>query len=182
MRMAFHCTWCPNAEPVLALPASTHRDDDGFGAAGKARNGVLHIEPNNECFHDPRPHRGSNDSGYLGFSAGYENSLLYSDSIISCRSDSSPPPQRKHGQPAEDQCAEMLRSYPQALKEGIGVWKVVPRSTRFLFISELIARFSIAMNQTLFLVYAFYVLQIGGTPTPGMAPQLDPALQQARIM
>lgn len=77
---------------------------------------------------------------------------------------------------------EMLSSYPQALKEGLGIWKKVSRSTRFLFFSDLITRFAMAMNQTLFLVYAFYVLQIGGTPNPTLAPQLDPALQQARIL
>jgi MFS family permease len=37
------------------------------------------------------------------------------------------------------------------------------------------------MTQTLLLVYAFYALQIGGAPTPGLLPQEDPALQLARI-
>jgi len=76
---------------------------------------------------------------------------------------------------------EAVRAYPKALREGINVWKIVPRSMLFLFISELITRSSLAMIQTLFLVYAFYVLQIGGQSTPGMAPQEDPALQLARI-
>lgn len=76
---------------------------------------------------------------------------------------------------------EVIRSYPKALKEGINVWKTVPRSTIFLFFSELIVRFSFSMAQTLFLVYAFYTLQIGGAPTPGLPPQEDPALQLARI-
>jgi DHA1 family multidrug resistance protein-like MFS transporter len=77
---------------------------------------------------------------------------------------------------------EALRSYPQALKEGINVWKVVPRSTFFLFLSTLIVRASFAMTGGLFLVYAFYALQIGGTPQPGIyAPEDDPALQLARI-
>lgn len=57
---------------------------------------------------------------------------------------------------------EALQSFPKALKEGINVWKVVPRSTLFLFFSTLIARFSFSMTGALFLVYAFYVLQIGG--------------------
>jgi MFS family permease len=78
---------------------------------------------------------------------------------------------------------EMLRSYPQALKEGVSVWKNVSRSTRFLFLSELITRFSMALTQTLFLVYAFYVVQIGGTPNPSLYTSVaDPALQQARIL
>ncbi|MGQ9538197.1 MAG: MFS transporter [Candidatus Bathycorpusculaceae bacterium] len=74
-----------------------------------------------------------------------------------------------------------LRSYPRALKDGINVWKIVPRSMLFLFFSELIMRSAFAMVQTLFLVYAFYVLQIGGAPTPGIPPQEDLALQLARI-
>ncbi|MBX5327978.1 MAG: MFS transporter [Candidatus Bathyarchaeota archaeon] len=70
---------------------------------------------------------------------------------------------------------EALRAYPKAIKEGINVWKTVPHSTRFLFFSELIMRFSIAMTQTLFMVYAFYVLRIGGPR------EVDPTFQLARI-
>jgi len=76
---------------------------------------------------------------------------------------------------------EAVHSYPKALREGINVWRVIPRSMLFLFISELITRSSLAMIQTLFLVYAFYVLQIGGIPSPELPPQEDPALQLARI-
>jgi len=76
---------------------------------------------------------------------------------------------------------EIARAYPKALKDGIAVWKVVPRSMLFLFLSEMITRSSLFMIQALFLVYAFYVLQIGGQPTPGISPQQDPALQLARI-
>jgi len=75
---------------------------------------------------------------------------------------------------------EALSSYPKALREGIDVWKVVPRSTLFLFVSQLILQFSFAMIMNLFLVYSFYVLQIGGPPDPTLAPQQDPALQLAR--
>jgi len=74
----------------------------------------------------------------------------------------------------------VLRSYPLALKEGVGVWRKVPRSMFFLFVSQLIQRFAFAMTMTLFLVYAFYVLQIGGVPNPALPPQQDPALQLAR--
>jgi len=66
---------------------------------------------------------------------------------------------------------ETLHSFPKALKEGINVWKVVPRSTLFLFFSTLITRFSFSMTGALFLVYAFYVLQIGGG-TEDLALQL----------
>ncbi|MBS7647599.1 MAG: hypothetical protein QXK93_01520 [Candidatus Bathyarchaeia archaeon] len=51
----------------------------------------------------------------------------------------------------------------------------------FLFLSEMITRSSFSMIQTLFLVYAFYELQIGGPLIQGMSPQADPALQLARI-
>ena len=37
------------------------------------------------------------------------------------------------------------------------------------------------MTQTLFLVYAFYELKIGGTPNPTLPPQEDPVLQLARM-
>jgi MFS family permease len=76
---------------------------------------------------------------------------------------------------------EAFQSYIKALKEGISVWKVVPHSTKFLLLAELIMRSSFAMIQTLFLIYAFYVIQIGGTPNPALAPEVDPALQLARV-
>lgn len=77
--------------------------------------------------------------------------------------------------------SEALHSYTKALREGVNVWRLVPRSTLFLLLSSLIMRSSFAMTQTLFLVYAFYVLQIGGTPDPTLLPQEDPALQLARM-
>jgi len=76
---------------------------------------------------------------------------------------------------------EAIRSYPRALRDGINVWMVVPRSMLFLFFSEMITRASFTMIQALFLVYAFYILQIGGPPSPTLPPQQDPALQLARI-
>ncbi|MFX1598515.1 MAG: MFS transporter, partial [Promethearchaeota archaeon] len=76
---------------------------------------------------------------------------------------------------------EAIRSYPKAMKEGIRVWRVVPRSTVFLLIASIIFRFAFSMAMTLFLVYAFYELQIGGTPNPMLRPEDDPALQLARI-
>ena len=76
---------------------------------------------------------------------------------------------------------DAIRSIPQSLKEGINVWRQVPRSTFYLFLSRLILGASLAMCQPLFQVYAFYVLQIGGQPNPALSPQEDPALQTARI-
>lgn len=76
---------------------------------------------------------------------------------------------------------DVLRSYPQSLKQGINVWRVVPRSTLFLFLSSLIVRAAFSMVMGLFLVYAFYELQIGGAPQPAVyPPETDPALQYAR--
>jgi MFS family permease len=78
---------------------------------------------------------------------------------------------------------DILHSYPDSLKQGTNVWRAVPRSTLFLFFATLIMRVSFAMVMGLFLVYAFYVLQIGGTPQPQIyPPELDPALQQARTL
>jgi MFS family permease len=78
---------------------------------------------------------------------------------------------------------DVLRSYPESLRQGMKVWKMVPRSTLFLFFSTVIMRASFGMIMGLFLVYAFYVLQIGGAPQPQIySPELDPALQQARVL
>ncbi|MFX1487048.1 MAG: MFS transporter [Promethearchaeota archaeon] len=76
---------------------------------------------------------------------------------------------------------EALGSYPRAFREGIGVWKKVPRSAIFLLASSMFLFFSFSMIGTLFLVYAFYQLQIGGTPNLMLPPEEDPALQLARI-
>jgi MFS family permease len=78
---------------------------------------------------------------------------------------------------------DILHSYPKSLKQGINVWKAVPRSTLFLLYSTIIMRTSFAMVAGLFLVYAFYVLQIGGAPQPQIYPlEMDPALQNARTL
>jgi len=57
--------------------------------------------------------------------------------------------------------SEFFSSYPKALKEGIAVWKVVPSSMLFLFLSSLLTRFSFALAQLYFMLYALHVLQIG---------------------
>jgi MFS family permease len=76
---------------------------------------------------------------------------------------------------------EVLRSYPESLKQGTKIWRFVPRSTLFLFFSMLIVRVAFAMIMGLFLIFAFYEMQIGGTPQPAIyTPGLDPALQYAR--
>ncbi len=75
---------------------------------------------------------------------------------------------------------EVLGSYPESVREGVKVWRKVPRSTFYLFVSSAIVRFAFTMVMPLLLVYAFYVLQIGGPPNPAILPSLDPALQLAR--
>jgi MFS family permease len=78
---------------------------------------------------------------------------------------------------------DVLHSYPESLRQGLSVWKAVPRSTLFLFFSTIIMRAAFGMIMGLFLVYAFYVLQIGGVPQPQIySPELDPALQHARVL
>ena len=62
--------------------------------------------------------------------------------------------------PGKMQLSELVNSYPKALKEGIGIWKLVPRSTFFLFISGLLVRLSFAMTQFNMLFYALDELLI----------------------
>ncbi|MCD6470468.1 MFS transporter [Candidatus Bathyarchaeota archaeon] len=75
---------------------------------------------------------------------------------------------------------EAFLSFPKSLREGVGIWRKVPASTFFLFISLLIFRFAFAMSGSFFLIYAFYVLKIGGTPNPSLPSDVDPALRLAR--
>gem|GEM_PF-157296 len=78
---------------------------------------------------------------------------------------------------------DILHSYPESLRQGLSVWKTVPRSTLFLFFSTIIMRASFGMVMGLFLIYGFYVLQIGGAPQPQIfTPDMDPALQNARVL
>lgn len=49
---------------------------------------------------------------------------------------------------------DLLASYPQAIKESTAVWKTVPRSMFFLFISNLLITFAISLCQLFFAVYA----------------------------
>lgn len=81
--------------------------------------------------------------------------------------------------PEKIRLRDIVNSYPKAVKEGIGIWKQVPRTTLYLLFSSLLARFSFAITGLYFLVYAIYVLQIGGPLTPGLDP--DPAIEIAYI-
>ncbi len=81
--------------------------------------------------------------------------------------------------PEKIRLRDIVRSYPKAVKEGIGVWKQVPHTTLYLLFGSLLARFSFALTGLYFLIYAIYVLQIGGSLTPGLVP--DPAIELAYI-
>jgi len=56
--------------------------------------------------------------------------------------------------------SELLRSYPISLKESFIVWKRVPKSMLYLFLSSSIATFGIATVQLFFPVYAVKVIMI----------------------
>jgi len=49
---------------------------------------------------------------------------------------------------------EFVSSYPRAIKEGVAVWKKVPRSMYYLFLANITGTFGFAMCQLLFNVYA----------------------------
>jgi len=83
--------------------------------------------------------------------------------------------------PEKIRLRDVVNSYPKAVKEGIGVWKQLPRTTLYLLLGGLLARFSFALTGLYFLVYAIYFLQIGGRLTPGLDPALDPAIKLAYI-
>jgi len=53
---------------------------------------------------------------------------------------------------------ELLRSYPNSLRESAGIWGKVPRSMYFLFLANIFWMFSIAMIRPYVSVYAKYVL------------------------
>lgn len=61
---------------------------------------------------------------------------------------------------------ELLRSYPTALKESFGVWKNVPRSMFYLFLSSMIMTFGFATVSLYLVVYAVKVLSIGEAMWP----------------
>jgi MFS family permease len=49
---------------------------------------------------------------------------------------------------------EVLNAYPESLRESFKVWKIVPRSTFYLFLSFLVGGFSFAMIQSFTVIYA----------------------------
>jgi MFS family permease len=55
---------------------------------------------------------------------------------------------------------EFFRSYPTSLRESVNVWKRVPKSMFYLFLSGAIMMFGVAAVQTYLVVYAVNVLQV----------------------
>jgi len=53
---------------------------------------------------------------------------------------------------------DILRSYPNSLKECVGIWSRVPRSMYFLFLAQVVWMSSLAMIRPYISVYAKYVL------------------------
>ncbi|MDH5447754.1 MAG: MFS transporter [Candidatus Bathyarchaeota archaeon] len=56
--------------------------------------------------------------------------------------------------------SELLQSYPTALKESFGVWKTLPRSMFYLFLSGVVTTLGFAAVQLYFVVYAVKELLI----------------------
>ena len=49
---------------------------------------------------------------------------------------------------------DVMKVYPDSMRESFKVWKIVPRSTFYLFLSFLLGGFSIAMIQSFTVIYA----------------------------
>lgn len=54
----------------------------------------------------------------------------------------------------------VLKSYPQAVKEGLGVWRLLPRSMFFLFLINCIGSFSYALMDSYMVLYAIQSLGV----------------------
>ena len=56
--------------------------------------------------------------------------------------------------------ASAIKEYPKAVKQGLSVWRVLPRSMFFLFLTNALASFIFAMTFSYMLVYAKEILNI----------------------
>jgi len=56
----------------------------------------------------------------------------------------------------------VIKDYPKAVKEGISVWRVLPRSMFFLFVTEALSSFFFAMLTPYLVVYATNILHVEG--------------------
>jgi MFS family permease len=55
-----------------------------------------------------------------------------------------------------------VREYPKTVKEGLSVWRLLPRSMFYMFVTNAIASFAFAMLMPYLIVYATEVLNING--------------------
>ena len=58
--------------------------------------------------------------------------------------------------------ADAVREYPKAVKEGLAVWKLLPRSMFFLFLTNALSSFAFSVANPYFVVYAKDFLGVGG--------------------
>ncbi len=56
--------------------------------------------------------------------------------------------------PRKIQFRDLLNSYPQALRESVGVWKTLPTSMLYLFFGNLTATLALSFGQLYYVVYA----------------------------
>lgn len=57
---------------------------------------------------------------------------------------------------------DVLKAYPRAVKEGFGVWELLPRSMLFLFVINVIGSFSYALMNAYLVLYATQILEVKG--------------------
>jgi len=57
-------------------------------------------------------------------------------------------------QPGKIRFRDLLNSYPQALRESIGVWKTLPRSMLYLFFANITANLAFSLGYLYYAVYA----------------------------
>jgi MFS family permease len=62
--------------------------------------------------------------------------------------------------PRKPSVNELVRSYPTALKESFGVWKKLPKSMFYLFLSGVVGTFGFAAAQLYYVVYAVEELHV----------------------
>jgi MFS family permease len=85
-------------------------------------------------------------------------SLIYQPALFAMVQDSLPPERRGMG--SSIIMLIHISSYPKAIKDSFGVWKVVPRSMFWMFIVQIMVMFGMALTQVINALYARDVLLI----------------------
>ena len=162
------------------LSASVKRDVRGFCAVYEERDGLLHNKSDNERLNNP----GSSNSSSVSYILWTYTGMRVAYGIVVILFLIAAATRLKLKETVRNvekpNLKEALISYPKALQEGIKVWRNVSSSMFFLFIASVIFRFSFTLTGPFILIYAFYVMQIGGAPDPSLPSNVDPALQLAR--